>query len=95
MRNHIALAIGATAAVIALVLGYQGIQTWAWGAEMTAIVWVFTAMWLGGRSLNQTHRQLVAQETNVFTRMSGLARHMFNGAMTLTAIAIVLYFAGK
>lgn len=92
MRKHLALCICTGAAVLALFLGYQGVHTWAWVTEMTAIVWVFTSVWLAKRSLNRTHNQLVAEETNFFTQMRGLPRQLFNGAMLLTTFSVILYF---
>ena len=95
MRKNIAVAVAIGSIIISLFLGLKGIRSWAWGSEFTATTWIFAGAWLAGFKLNQSHSQLVAREANVFTRMSGLAKQMFDGGILLTVIAIALHLAGK
>ena len=95
MRKNTALAAAIGSVVIALFLGMRGIRSWAWSSEFAAATWIFAGAWLAGFKVNQSHSQLVAREANVFTKMSGLAKQMFDGGILLTLIAIALHFAGK
>jgi hypothetical protein len=90
MRTNIGIIVCLLAVAMALYAGFTHQATWAFAMSIAGGPWLLIGAWLGGISLNKTHRELMQAEVAGRHDKGPIPRLIANGGIVMSLAGMAM-----